>query len=135
VVDRSAGFVAQVLQRARMEGLENLEGMVNRPQDSGLSPATVDMVFLCETYHHCEYPRAMLASIRRALRSAEALVVADYERIPGISRLWLLNHVRAGKDGVIEEIGAAGFQLEEDRQGLLAEHYFLRFRVAAAAAH
>ncbi len=53
----------------------------------------------------------MLRSIRRALRPGGRLVVVDFERIPGVTREWLLSHVRAGKDVVVEEIQAAGFEI------------------------
>ena len=84
-------------------------------------------MFACDTYHHFEYPQATLASIRRALRPGGTLVVVDFERIPGKTRPWLLDHVRCGKGQVIAEIAAAGFELVEEVPLGLEENYFLRF--------
>ena len=68
----------------------------------------------------------MLASIRAALRPGGALVVVDFERIPGVSPDWILKHVRAGKDEFRAEIEAAGFRFVEEVD-LMRENYFLRF--------
>ncbi len=90
---------------------------------------SIDLAFVCDVYHHFEYPSSMLASLRGVLRSGGALVVIDFERIPGRTREWILDHVRAGKEVFTEEIEDAGFVLEKELQvdGLL-ENYMLRFR-------
>lgn len=86
---------------------------------------------MCDTYHHFEYPRATLASIRRALRPGGRLVVIDFERIPGKTRPWLLSHVRAGKAVFRGEVEKAGFAFvrEAEIEGF-RENYFLLFRKA-----
>jgi predicted methyltransferase len=86
----------------------------------------VDVAFVCDTYHHFEDPKAMLASIRRALRPGGTLVVVDFERIPGTSPDWILKHVRAGKEDFRREIEASGFRFGEEVK-LMRENYFLRF--------
>ena len=88
----------------------------------------VDIVFTCDTYHHFEYPAATLASIRRALKPGGSFVVVDFERVPGKTRQWLLDHVRCGKEQVIREVSEAGFTLEAEVPLGFTENYFLRFR-------
>ncbi|MCH7944564.1 MAG: hypothetical protein IIC73_00905 [Armatimonadetes bacterium] len=54
----------------------------------------------------------------------------DFKRIPGITREWVLNHVRAGRAIVTAELEGAGFELVGgpiDIEGL-TENYMLRFR-------
>lgn len=126
-VDISRTFVDNVLRTAREQGLNNVSGIVNSQNDTGLPPASVDLVFLCDTYHHFEHPEKMLASIRRALKPGGILVVIDFERIPGRSSAWVLGHVRAGREPVIREIESAGFRLI-DQPALLKENFYLRFR-------
>ncbi|MCL6555183.1 MAG: class I SAM-dependent methyltransferase [Burkholderiales bacterium] len=125
-VDISRPFVEAILRRAREAGLGNIRGVVNTQEDSGLAPASIDLAFVCDTYHHFEAPQAMLASLHRALRPGGSLVIVDFQRIPGTSSRWVLDHVRAGKETVIAEVTAAGFRLVEDRP-LLRDNYFLRF--------
>lgn len=129
-VDISRGFVENILRRAQAQGLANVAGVVNSAGSSGLAPGSVDLVFICDTYHHFEEPRAVLDSLRRALRPGGRLVIIDYRRKPGESSRWVLEHVRAGRDQVIREVQAAGFELVAEPR-LLRENYFLVFRVAA----
>ena len=127
-VDISRNFVDNILRSAREQGLENVQGVVNGQRDSGLTPGSADLAFVCDTYHHFEYPRSMLASIHRGLKPGGELVLIDFERIPGVSTPWVLSHVRADREQVIEEIEAAGFELVEERPELLRSNYFMRFR-------
>ncbi|MFY9975826.1 MAG: methyltransferase domain-containing protein [Chromatiaceae bacterium] len=126
-IDVSPGFVAALSARARAEGLTNLVPIRNSQQGTGLRDASVDLAFVCDTYHHFENPGAMLASIHRALAPGGTLIIIDYERLPGASSPWILGHVRAGRDQVVREVTAAGFRLVEQPE-ILRESYFLRFQ-------
>jgi predicted methyltransferase len=125
--DIAPAFVQRIAAIAREPGMGHVEAIRGGERDTRLAPASVDLVFTCDTYHHFEYPQDMLRSIHRALRPGAILVVVDYERIPGVSGAWIMEHVRAGRQQVIAEIEAAGFRLV-DQPALLKENYFLRFR-------
>lgn len=125
-VDISRGFVENILRRAREKGLRNVEGVVNSQNSADLAPQSVDLVFISDTYHHFERPQEMLQSIRDALRPGGTLVIIDYRRAEGASSAWVMEHVRAGKDTVIREVEAAGFDLAKD-EDFLQQNFFLRF--------
>jgi len=125
-VDISRNFVDNILRTARAQGLTNIEGIVNTQNSTGLDANSVDIVFVCDTYHHFEHPVAMLASIHQALRPGGTLAIIDFRRIAGTSSAWVMNHVRADKETVIREVEAAGFRLRED-DPLLHDNYYLRF--------
>lgn len=131
-VDISKTFIQNILRTTRELKLKNVQGVVGTPTDPLLARESVDLAFVCDTYHHFEYPQAMLASIHRALKPSGTLVIVDFERIEGVSSSWVLGHVRAGKQTVIAEIEAAGFKLIDDRP-LLKNNYFLRFIKATPA--
>ena len=93
-----------------------------------LEPNSVDAAFICDTYHHFEHPAKTLESLHRALRPGGQLIVVDFDRIPGKTRDWLLNHVRAGKEVFRDEIVSAGFRfVREESADFLEENYILRF--------
>ncbi|MEA3192663.1 MAG: hypothetical protein QOD26_996 [Betaproteobacteria bacterium] len=125
-VDIARAFVDGNLERARAARLGNVVGIVSTQADTRLDEGSVDVAFICDAYHHFEDPRAMLASIRRALRPGGTLVIVDFERIPGVSPDWILKHVRAGKEDFRREIESAGFRYAEEVK-LMRENYFLRF--------
>jgi ubiquinone/menaquinone biosynthesis C-methylase UbiE len=131
-VDISKTFIQNILRTTREQNLKNVQGVVSTPTDVSLARESVDIAFVCDTYHHFEYPQSMLATIHRALKPSGTLVVIDFERIEGVSSSWVMGHVRGDKQTTIAEIEAAGFQLIEDRP-LLKENYFLRFAKKVAA--
>lgn len=125
----SPRFAQHLRERAAKEGLTQVEVVLGKDRSAELPEDSIDLAFLCDVYHHFEYPRSMLASLRRALRPGAALVVIDFERIPGRSQPWILGHVRAGKQVFADEIEDAGFALEAELkvEGLV-QNYMLRFR-------
>ena len=125
-VDIARSFVEGNLQRARAARLHNVIGVVSTQTDTRLAEGTIDLAFICDAYHHFEDPPAMLASIHRALRPGGALLVVDFERIPGVTPDWIVKHVRGGKDDFRREIEAAGFRFVAEEK-LMRENYFLRF--------
>lgn len=126
-VDISESFVEAIRARAAAEGLGNVVPVVNHEKSADLPPASVDLVFLADTYHHFEYPRSMLDSIRGALVADGLLAIIDFRRVPGVSSRWILSHVRAGREQVIAEVEQAGFKLVDEPLKLRG-NYFVRFR-------
>jgi predicted methyltransferase len=126
-VDIMPSFLDHIAAKAKEEGQDNIRTVLCREDSVELPPSSVDLAFVCDTYHHLEYPRSTLASIHRALRRGGWLVVVDFIRIPGKSRQWILDHVRAGEDTVTAEIESAGFERCGEAR-FLRENYILRFR-------
>ncbi|HKJ77198.1 MAG TPA: methyltransferase domain-containing protein [Gammaproteobacteria bacterium] len=124
-VDISRNFIRNIERRAAANGFENVEGVVNDQASVKLPPESVDVAFITNTYHHFEQPRAIMASLHRALRPGGTVVVIDYRKEGGSG--WVRGHVRAGRSAVAEEIESMGFSLVEDSD-LLERNYFLRFR-------
>ena len=125
-VDISRPFIENILRSTRELGLNNVTGIVNSDKDAMLPPASIDLAFLVDTYHHFEYPESMVSSIHRSLKSNGRLVVIDFRRDPRTSSRWVLGHVRAGKDVVIDEVTRAGFRLIDDKP-MLRTNYYLVF--------
>jgi len=126
-VELSEVFAERLQKRIVSRNQSQVEVVRCTERDVSLPEGSVDTVFTCDTYHHFEYPKATLASIYRALRPGGTFVIVDFERIPGKTREWLLNHVRCGKQQVIREVTDAGFVLMEEVALGLEENYFLRF--------
>ncbi len=127
-VDIAEKFVAHIQKRAQKEQMTNLTAVLSNERSVCLEPGSVDVVFVCDAYHHFEYHEDMLRSIRSALAPGGRLVIVDFERIPGKSREWLLGHVRAGQEVVQAELEAAGFRyVDEVVVNGFEENYLMRF--------
>ncbi len=126
-VDISDKFVDHVVASSREQGLANVVGVVCKSDSAELPPASVDVVFICDTYHHFEFPQSTMESIARAIRPGGNLCLIDFVRIEGVSSDWVLGHVRAGKEVFRKEVEEAGFEFVEEVK-LLDQNYFLKFR-------
>src|SRR5205814_5587441 len=101
-------------QRAKKAGARNVKVVKGTATSVELPAASVDLVFLCDTYHHFETPQKNLASIRKALRAGGELLLVDFKREPGKTAAWITEHVRAGQAEVTREIEGAGFTRVEE---------------------
>lgn len=126
-VDIAEEFIQLIRKRSAEQGLGNVTGIVCSTDDAKLPERAVDVVFICDTYHHFEFPQKTLATIHRALKPDGRIVMIDFKRIEGESPEWTLNHVRAGQEVFRQEIEDAGFKLI-DQKSLSDEKYQLRFQ-------
>lgn len=126
-VDIVPKFLSLVRQRTDAEGLRNVRTVLCTESSVRLPPDSVDLVFLCDVYHHFEYPQSSLGSLHQAVRKDGEVFLIDFKREPGVSSDWILNHVRAGQATVTAEFEAAGFRKVEEVP-LLKDNYVLRFR-------
>lgn len=124
----SPKFLEHLRDRFSKAGLTQIDVVENSDRTTGLAESSIDLAFICDVYHHFEFPKAMLQNLRHVIRSGGSLVIVDFERIPGETEEWILGHVRAGKEVFRAEIEAAGFMFKEEveLEGL-EDNYILRF--------
>jgi ubiquinone/menaquinone biosynthesis C-methylase UbiE/rhodanese-related sulfurtransferase len=125
-VDISKDFVDHVTKICHQNGLKNVEGVVCTADSTNLKPQSIDVAFVCDVYHHFEYPYRSMRSIRQALKPGGTVVVIDFHRTPGTSSDWILDHVRADQKTVLREIELSGFTLRDEKK-FLKETYWMRF--------
>ena len=126
-VDIAPKFLEHVQKTSREAGLRTLRRCCATRTQSTCPPNSVDLAFVCDTYHHFEFPAHTLVSLHRRYQPGGRLVVVDFLRDAGKSSDWVLNHVRAGQGIVEKEITAAGFEKSDEVKELLKENYFVVF--------
>lgn len=126
-VDIAENFIDEIVSQAEKAGMNNVIGIVNSQKETSLKAGSIDLAFVCDTYHHFEYPRTMLRSMFHALRQGGSLIVIDFRKIKGVSSNWVMSHTRANKETVIREIESEGFVLTED-QDFMKANFYLRFK-------
>ncbi len=126
-LDISEKFLKHIETTAKDEGLTNITGVVCKQDSVNLPANSIDLAFICDTYHHFEFPQKTMESIHRALKPGGQLILIDFHRIESVSREWLMTHVRAGQEVFTKEILESGFRQVEEKKGLLKESYFVRF--------
>ena len=93
---------------------------------------SIDVAFTCDVYHHFEYPQKTLKSILSALKPGGRFIVVDFKKIPGVTKEWIMKHVRADKQTVKKEVLQAGFEFVEEKEVRgIQDNYVLVFRKPA----
>jgi cyclopropane fatty-acyl-phospholipid synthase-like methyltransferase len=131
-VDISENLLEYMDQLNQEQGIDNVETVLGGFTSPHLPPRSVDLAFVCDTYHHFGQPHEMLTSIREVLREDGRLVIVDFERDPEETDEWVLEHVRAGQEVVTAEVQAAGFRLVREIP-LMETQYVLVFEPAETA--
>ncbi len=126
-VDISPVLLVHLGRRAAEGGYGQVKVHRGGEQDAQLPENSLDRIYICDTYHHFEYPAPMLASLKKALKPDGEMVVVDFKRVPGVSSDWMMTHVRAGQEVFEAEILAAGFR-KVGEPVVLKDNYVSRFR-------
>lgn len=130
-VDIARRFIEHIEKTCKEADITNVTGVVCTADSVRLPARSIDVAFLCDVYHHFEFPFRTMASIHEALRPGGRVIVIDFHRIEGKSREWVLKHVRAGQETVVKEIESCGFK-KVDEKKLLKENYFVVFEKVEA---
>jgi predicted methyltransferase len=131
-VEIAPKFIEHIEKACKEKGIRNVVGVLCKPDSAELPPESIDLAFICDTYHHFEFPFKTMTSIHRALRPKGRAVLVDFKRIQGVSSEWVMNHVRAGQETFTREITSTGFKVVDEPK-LLKENYCLVFEKVSAA--
>ena len=126
-VDIAKEFVQHVETTCQDAGLTNVRGIVCKPDSVELPDESIDLAFICDTYHHFEFPYKTMRSIYRALRPGGQVVLVEFHREENTSSDWVLNHVRANQETFVNEIKLAGLEVVDEKD-FLKTSYWMRFK-------
>jgi FkbM family methyltransferase len=130
-VDISPKFLEHIRRTAREANLTNIDTLACTADSTELPAESIDLAYICDTYHHFEFPQKTMASLHRALRPGGRVILIDFRRVEGVSSDWTMEHVRAGQEVFESEILGAGFRKVAEKPDLLKENYFVVFEKAA----
>jgi ubiquinone/menaquinone biosynthesis C-methylase UbiE len=122
-VDLSPDMIAEVKRRAAEARLTNVTPVLAKPDDPQLPAGAVDVVFLCDTWHHIEQRGRYLATLRPALKPGARLVIVDFRKDAPVGPPASMKLTR---EEVVKEVEAAGFELTKEHT-FLPHQYFLEF--------
>lgn len=126
-VDIAEKFLNHINSSAKEAKLTNITTVLCKPHSTELPANSIDVAFICDTYHHFEFPQRTMASIHSALKPGGRVVVIDFRRVKGQSTEWVMNHVRGGQDVFEREIQETGFRKVKEDKETLKENYLVIF--------
>jgi predicted methyltransferase len=129
-VDIAPKFLDHIRETSRQLGHTNVDTLLCTADSTELPAKSIDVAFICDTYHHFEFPQKTMTSLHRALKPGGRVILIDFVRIEGTSSDWTMDHVRAGQEVFEEEIKQAGFKKVAEKKDLLQENYFVIFEKA-----
>ena len=127
-VEIARNFLEHIKARASNASATNVQTVLCTEKSVELTESSLDLAFICDVYHHFEYPQATLATLHKALKPGGEIVLIDFKRIPGETSDFIMGHVRAGQEVFEAEIIAAGFEKVAEVKDVLKENYFVKFR-------
>jgi ubiquinone/menaquinone biosynthesis C-methylase UbiE len=126
-VDVDPQMTAYIAERARAESLTNVEAVLAAPDDPGLPREGVDLVFVCNTFHHISNRADYFRRLRAHLRPGGRLAVVDYKPEGWFARLF--RHATP-PEVIRSELQAAGYRLQREHD-FLDRQSFLIFEPGA----
>lgn len=127
-IDVEPGMVAWLKRRAEEERLGQIKAVLAQP-DNPMIPEPVDLVFVCNTYHHIGNRTAYFERVRQLIKPGGRLVIVDFKKEPTPFGPPL--EMRIAPDAIAAELEAAGYQLKRREDTLLPYQHLLIFEVAS----
>ncbi len=129
-VDIAQNFLDHIGKTSRELGQTNVQTLLCATDSTKLPENSIDVAYICDTYHHFEFPFKTMKSLRSALKPRGRVVLIDFERIEGVTSERQMKHVRAGQEVFEEEILSCGFKKVREHSDILKENYFVEFEIA-----
>ncbi|HTK87651.1 MAG TPA: methyltransferase domain-containing protein [Nitrospiraceae bacterium] len=111
---------------ARMPIPSTVEFILAQPGNPQLPRQSVDLIFLCNVYHHLDDRPAYFSNVRPALKPGGRVAVIDFYHDARSGDVGFPRKHLVARDTVVEEMVKAGFQLVREHT-FLARQYFLEF--------
>lgn len=123
-VDIDPAMVVHLNEKIRDAGLDNIQSILALPDDPLLARASVDLVFICETWHHLASRPHYLQVLKTVLKPGGRVVIIDFQKRD--TPVGPPMEMRVSRADVIAELQGSGFRLAGEH-AFLPYQYFLVF--------
>ena len=102
------------------------EFILARPDNPKLPYGSIDLLFLCNTYHHLEERSKYFSDSKSSLKPGGRVAIIDFYHDERSGELGFLKRHLVPRETVIAELTEAGYTLLREHQ-FLPKQYFLEF--------
>jgi ubiquinone/menaquinone biosynthesis C-methylase UbiE len=102
------------------------EFILAKPDDPMLPSGSVDLIFVCNVYHHLENRAKYFVGIKAALKSGGRVAIVDFYHDKRSGEVGFPRQHLVARETVIAEMGKAGYRLLREH-AFLPRQYFLEF--------
>lgn len=110
--DIEPGMLQALRDRARQAAITNVTAVLVPTDDPTMQVGSLDLILICDTYHHLEDRGAYLAKLKMSLAPGGRLVIVDFHKkeLPVGPPV----EMKLTRDLVVEEVKAAGLSLANE---------------------
>jgi ubiquinone/menaquinone biosynthesis C-methylase UbiE len=119
-VDIQPEMLRMLEERAKEEGIANIELIHGSPVDPRLPAGSVDLILMVDVYHEFSHPEQMLAAMRKALKPGGRIALGEFRLEDPQVPIKLLH--KMSKKQIMKEFPANGFKLVEQFDKLPWQH-------------
>lgn len=102
------------------------EFILARPDSPKLPLDSVNLIFVCNTYHHLENRATYFSNVKSSLKPGGRVAIIDFYHDERSGNLGFPKHHLVQRETVVEEMTKAGYKLLREH-GFLPRQYFLEF--------
>jgi ubiquinone/menaquinone biosynthesis C-methylase UbiE len=129
-LDVEPAMVAYMRKDAAKLGLKNCQARVVKADNPGLAPDSVDLVFMCDTFHHLEDRPDYFHRLIPALKPGGRIAIVDFHKRP--MPVGPPTAMKVSLSEVRDEMKKAGYKMTRS-YGFLPYQYFLEFEPAESS--
>ena len=100
------------------------EFILARPDDPKLPLDSVDLIFVCNVFHHLENRAKYFSNVRGALKPNGRIAILDFYHDERSGEVGFPRHHLVPRDRVIEEMTQAGYRLAKEHSFLPRQYFF-----------
>jgi ubiquinone/menaquinone biosynthesis C-methylase UbiE len=117
-------MILDMNRRIREVGIKNVITILAPPEDPLLADASLDRIFICDTWHHIEKQTEYLALLKKMMKPGGQLVMIDFQKreLP----IGPPMEMKIAREDLILQLETAGFRLMKEHT-FLPYQYFLVF--------
>lgn len=119
-VDIQTEMLAEISRKIEAKGISNVQPVKGDEKRVNLPDNSVDKVLLVDVYHEISFPKELIASLYKAMRSDAKLYLIEYRAEDATVPIKELH--KMSEQQAVKEMKAAGFQLEENIGNLPWQH-------------
>jgi ubiquinone/menaquinone biosynthesis C-methylase UbiE len=123
-LDLEPGMVAYMRKDAAKLGLQSYQARVVKPDNPGLAPDSVDLIFVCDTFHHLQNRSEYFKRLIPALKPDGRIAIVDFRKRP--TPVGPPESMKVSLSEVQEEMNKAGYKMTRV-YGFLPYQYFAEF--------
>jgi arsenite methyltransferase len=125
-VDVSRDMIDYINRRTQETGAKNVTTVLAAADDPLLPDASVDRIFICDTWHHIENRPQYLVRLKKVLRAGGQIIMIDFQKRdlpvgPPVD-------MKIAREDLIQQMESSGLRLVQEYT-FLPYQYFLVFMV------